>query len=382
MTISKLSLLSVSLLVVSGGAIAANIPAIEQTYPHVNQTIIELLTTMPSLFIILTVLISSKLAAKVGDTAIIQLGILLVLIAGLLPVVTGSFGWLFFSRLLFGVGVGLFNPLLYAVSSKLYSGAELAKMIGLQSAFEGIGGMMMTFLVGQLLMINWRVSFLAYGLALPIFCLFCLFVPKSTATEEAKEVTDEKADSLVWGYGMLLVIVVTIYMSPAVKLTSLLLSKGIGDATDGSNLMALVGLGAMVAGFLFSPVVARLKAWTLPLAFIGLSLAMLLIALSTNLVTASLAVVLCGISFRTFVPYIFNEVNQPTNNGKKNTSVLLIAFNLGAAFAPISIAIFYRLLPNLSQSGLFISEALMMCLLAVGSGFQLFRKRKASVSVN
>lgn len=238
MTISKLSLLSVSLLVVSGGAIAANIPAIEQTYPHVNQTIIELLTTMPSLFIILTVLISPKLAAKVGDTAIIQLGILLVLIAGLLPVVTGSFGWLFFSRLLFGVGVGLFNPLLYAVSSKLYSGAELAKMIGLQSAFEGIGGMMMTFLVGQLLMINWRVSFLAYGLALPIFCLFCLFVPKSTATEEAKEVTDEKADSLVWGYGMLLVIVVTIYMSPAVKLTSLLLSKGIGDATDGSNLMA------------------------------------------------------------------------------------------------------------------------------------------------
>lgn len=109
---------------------------------------------------------------------------------------------------------------------------------------------------------------------------------------------------------------------------------------------------------------------------------MLLIALSTNLVTASLAVILCGISFRTFVPYIFNEVNQPTNNGKKNTSVLLIAFNLGAAFAPISIAIFYRLLPNLSQSGLFISESLMMCLLAVGSGFQLFRKRKESVSVN
>lgn len=382
MTISKLSLLSVSLLVVSGGAIAANIPAIEQTYPHVNQTIIELLTTMPSLFIILTVLISPKLAAKVGDTTIIQLGILLVLVAGLLPVVTGSFGWLFFSRLLFGVGVGLFNPLLYAVSSKLYSGAELAKMIGLQSAFEGIGGMMMTFLVGQLLMINWRVSFLAYGLALPIFCLFCLFVPKSSATEEAKEVTDEKADSLVWRYGMLLVIVVTVYMSPAVKLTSLLLSKGIGDATDGSNLMALVGLGAMVAGFIFSPVVARLKAWTLPLAFIGLSLAMLLIALSTNLVTASLAVILCGISFRTFVPYIFNEVNQPTNNGKKNTSVLLIAFNLGAAFAPISIAVFYRLFPNLSQSGLFICEALLMCLLAVGSGFQLFRKRKARVCVN
>lgn len=147
--LSKIGLLSVSLLVVSGGAIAANIPAISQSYPDVSQTLIELLTTMPSLFIMLTVLVSHKVATKIGYSRTILMGIFLVLIAGLLPVFTRSFMTLCFSRVLFGIGIGLFNPLLYIVSTTLYKGAELAKVIGLQSAFEGIGGMVMTFLVGQ-----------------------------------------------------------------------------------------------------------------------------------------------------------------------------------------------------------------------------------------
>ena len=48
----KISLLSVSLLIVSAGAIAANIPAIALTYPLVPKTLVEFITTMPSLFII------------------------------------------------------------------------------------------------------------------------------------------------------------------------------------------------------------------------------------------------------------------------------------------------------------------------------------------
>ncbi|MBP1040854.1 MFS transporter [Vagococcus sp. BWB3-3] len=374
--LSKIGLLSVSLLVVSGGAIAANIPAISQSYSDVSQTLIELLTTMPSLFIMLTLLVGHKVATKIGYSRTILMGIFLVLIAGLLPVFTRSFMTLCFSRVLFGIGIGLFNPLLYVVSTTLYKGAELAKVIGLQSAFEGIGGMVMTFLVGQLLIINWRVSFLAYGLALPIFLLFALLVPKIPAVEADKAVITKKADISVWGYAVLLVVAVTVYMSLTVKLTSLLLTKGIGNATDGSNLMALVGLGAMLAGLVFGPVVTSLKRWTLPCSFLGLSFAMCLIAVAQHLVVAAFAVMLCGLSFRTFVPYIFNEVNQPVNNGQKNTTVLLIAFNLGAAFAPVTIAFFNRMVVNASLSGLFLSEALLMLLLAVGSGLWLLFKSR------
>lgn len=170
--ITKVALLSVSLLVVSAGAIAGNIPAIGLAYPQINKTLIELLTTLPSLFIILTVLISPKIAKKIGYKKTVQLGIVFVLIAGMLPVVTTSFVLLFMSRVLFGVGVGLFNPLLYSFAAAMYRGKELASVIGLQSAFEGIGGMLVTFLVGQLLLVNWRISFTAYLIACPILFFF------------------------------------------------------------------------------------------------------------------------------------------------------------------------------------------------------------------
>lgn len=47
------SLLSVALLISSGPAIAANIPAISKEFPTINSTHVGLLTTIPSLFVVL-----------------------------------------------------------------------------------------------------------------------------------------------------------------------------------------------------------------------------------------------------------------------------------------------------------------------------------------
>lgn len=363
--LTKFSLLSVSLLVVSGGAIAANIPAIMTAYPTINPTLVELITTIPSLFIILTVPFSHIFAKKFGYKLSVQIGIGIVLGAGIIPVFVQSFWFLFFSRILFGIG--LFNPLLFSLAGKMYQGKERSSVIGFQSAFEGIGGMVITFTVGQLLVMNWRSSFLAYLLALPILLLFSSFVPDvALENEENKSKTkNQTINPSTYGYIALLILVVTIYMSVTVKITSLLLEKGFGNATDGSNLIALVGLGAMTAGALFGSIVTITKKWTLPLSFFVLSLSMFMIASCQNLVSISIAVVLCGFSFRTFIPYLFNEVNQDTNgHSEKSTSLLLIGFNIGAAFAPISISLLGNILPSNENTDIFMVEGMIMMLLA------------------
>lgn len=274
--VTKYSLLSVSLLVVSAGAIAGNIPASAETYPTINGTFVELITTLPSLFVIATVMLSPKLAQKVGYKLTIQIGILIVLLSSLVPVFIDSFWFLFISRMFFGIGVGLFNPLLYSFSSYLYSGEKLAAVIGLQSSFEGIGGMLLTFLVGQLLKINWQTSFSAYFLAFPILILFTNFVPQlrrepiGTNQKEDTSNKKEQLDRSIFGYILLLMLIVTIYMTVTVKITSLFLEKGIGNATDGSNMIAIVGFGAMLAGVIFGRLVTVTKEWTLTISFLGL----------------------------------------------------------------------------------------------------------------
>lgn len=381
--VTKLSLLSVSLLVVSGGAIAANIPAIMMAYPTIDPTLIELITTIPSLFIILTVPFSYKVTKKFGYKHSVQIGIGIVLIAGIMPAFIPSFWLLFFSRIVFGIGVGLFNPLLFSLAGKLYQGKELSSVIGFQSAFEGIGGMIITFTVGQLLVMNWRSSFLAYLFALPIFLLFTWFVPDVSIEkqENRNEPENQKVNSSTYGYIALLILVVTIYMSVTVKITSLLLEKGFGNATDGSNLMALVGLGAMTAGMLFGAIVTITKKWTLPISFLILGISMFMIAFSQNLVSISFAVLICGFSFRTFIPYLFNEVNQDTKgNSEKSTSLLLIGFNIGAAFAPISISILGNILSLNENTDIFIAEGSIMILLSLGTLFSIVRKKATAKS--
>ncbi|MGM0217314.1 MFS transporter [Enterococcus sp. AZ126] len=381
--VTKLSLLSVSLLVVSGGAIAANIPAIMMAYPTIDPTLIELITTIPSLFIILTVPFSYKVTKKFGYKHSVQIGIGIVLIAGIMPAFIPSFWLLFFSRIVFGIGIGLFNPLLFSLAGKLYQGKELSSVIGFQSAFEGIGGMIITFTVGQLLVMNWRSSFLAYLFALPIFLLFTWFVPDVSIEkqENRNEPENQKVNSSTYGYIALLILVVTIYMSVTVKITSLLLEKGFGNATDGSNLMALVGLGAMTAGMLFGTIVTITKQWTLPISFLTLGISMFMIAFSQNLVSISFAVLICGFSFRTFIPYLFNEVNQDTKgNSEKSTSLLLIGFNIGAAFAPISISILGNILSLNENTDIFIAEGSIMILLSLGTLFSIVRKKATAKS--
>jgi len=375
--ITKVALLSVSLLVVSAGAIAGNIPAIGLAYPQINKTLIELLTTLPSLFIILTVLISPKIAKKIGYKKTVQLGIVFVLIAGMLPVVTTSFVLLFMSRVLFGVGVGLFNPLLYSFAAAMYRGKELASVIGLQSAFEGIGGMLVTFLVGQLLLVNLRISFTAYLIACPILFFFSFLVPEaSIAQASSKSRTAAGRIPLRFaGYLLLLLITVTIYMSVTVKVTALLMEKGIGQATAGSNLLALVGLGAMLAGMFFGRIFLLFKEKTIQAALFVLAFAMFLLAFSQTIWLAAISAVLCGFGFRTFIPYLLNEVNQQSEDSERNTSLLLIVFNLGAAFAPISIAFFQKICPFLHGAGLFIGEGVLLLILVILMGFNQKHKQ-------
>lgn len=365
--LTKISLLSVSLLVVSAGAIAGNIPAIAQDYPTINETLIELLTTMPSLFIILTIMISPKVAQKIGSKRTVQLGVGVVLCAGIFPIFAKSFVSLFLSRILFGIGVGLFNPLLYAIAATFYSGNKLAVVIGLQSAFEGIGGMLFTFFVGQLLIISWRFSFSVYLLALPILLVFSFFVPsiESVHLSEKKVNKMKPIDGTFVKYLLLLMITVTVYMSVAIKVTALLSFKGIGDATDGSNLLAVVGFGAMIAGMLFGKTVQLLKKMTVSISFLGMSVALFLLAIASNMLVASIGAFVCGLTFRTFVPYIFNDINQHSERAESDTAKLLIFFNIGTAFTPLSIAFFQKIFPFLNQASLFYGESLLMFLLAL-----------------
>lgn len=338
-----LALLSVAMVVYSAPAISANVPAIAASFPEVDAVYIGLLTTIPSLFLLLGIFTTSMIEKRIGKKYTMVTGLVIVAIFGTLPAwYQGSFPVLFLSRGILGFGIGLFNRLAIQMISLLFQNEpqKKAKALGLESAVGGLGGIFMTLLVGQLVKISWEMSFLVYGFALISLFFVQLFIPNETqaVTNEtllANVTVSKERKQRSFVLGVLLFLIVVLFINYNLQITPLLLEKGIGDATEGSNMIAAIATGAFIAGNAFGLIYSRLHRWLLPIAAL---LAGSSIYLTYPLQTVGLLLgcsLLLDFAFRSIMPFFTHLLTTGGEaEAKFGTVVSIVAYNLGVTLAP------------------------------------------------
>ena len=341
--ILKIALLSVSMLVAVAPAINANIPAMKEAFPQIPLSMVEMITTIPSLFLMISVLTSGFIAKKIGYKQTIMLGLGIVAIAGIIPVFIGNFYLVLFSRAALGFGIGLFNSLLIGLISYFFDGNERTTLIGYHEALGGLGGMLITYIAGQLMHVNWQAPFISYAIAIPVFFIFWKVIPK-VKTEDILHkntkqvvVNDGKEGnfSIVFVFMILIVIGATLNMTMGIKVSSLIVEQGYGSASDASTVIMLLSLGAMISGFLFGKMYKIFKNYIMSVGFTITALAMFIIGISNTSWMTVLGGFLVGFGFRVMMPCLTNIVNSShLKNPTLATSLLLVAYNLGSAFAP------------------------------------------------
>lgn len=341
--ILKIALLSVSMLVAVAPAINANIPAMKEAFPQIPLSMVEMITTIPSLFLMISVLTSGFIAKKIGYKQTIMLGLGIVAIAGIIPVFIGNFYLVLFSRAALGFGIGLFNSLLIGLISYFFDGNERTTLIGYHEALGGLGGMLITYIAGQLMHVNWQAPFISYAIAIPVFFIFWKVIPK-VKTEDilhknTKQVVvndgKEGKFSIVFVFMILIVIGATLNMTMGIKVSSLIVEQGYGSASDASTVIMLLSLGAMISGFLFGKMYKIFKNYIMSVGFTITALAMFIIGISNTSWMTVLGGFLVGFGFRVMMPCLTNIVNSShLKNPTLATSLLLVAYNLGSAFAP------------------------------------------------
>lgn len=359
----KYSLLSASLLVGSAPAINANIPAMASAFDTIPLAMIEMLTTVPSLFLMISVLISSFIAKKIGYKQTASLGLLIVAVSGILPVFVSNFYLILISRAMLGFGIGLFNSLTVALVNSFYQGKDRAKMYGLQSAFEGAGGIFITFIAGQLLKIGWQAPFLAYAIAIPVCIVFIKFIPKVATANDisvdtnviVKENGFKKDNIMLISFIALLFVAASLYMTMGIKVSTLITTAGYGNASDASLVIILLSLGAITAGTLFSKIIKIFKQLTPIIGLLILALAMFLIGISNSMIITFAGGFLTGFGFKIFMPYLIDCINNSQiKNTPLATSFLLVGFNLGAFISPYSSIFMQNIALSDSLNSLFI----------------------------
>lgn len=180
----KISILSLSLLtVMAGAAVAPALGVIRAYFADSNALAIQLIISMPAVFIFLTSFIFPLLTRRFRVRTLVLLGLVLYVIGGCLAGVFSHIALVLVFRALVGIGVGIIMPLSTGLLSFYYPPEALDRLMGLSSAMNQMGGVIATLLSGVLAAISWRASFLVYllGLLCIVLCLF--FLPNDRLDE-------------------------------------------------------------------------------------------------------------------------------------------------------------------------------------------------------
>ncbi len=156
---------------------------------------IQLLTVLPNLVIIPFVLLSGKLSESRHKVAVIALGTILYLVAGVWSIFCNSLTGLIWLSCLLGAGCGLILPFSTGLIADVFTGKYRMKQMGIISAIGNIALVLATFAVGYLVAGNlhetWHRAFFVYLIPLLSLVLipFLNKIPKSDY-QDAPAATD------------------------------------------------------------------------------------------------------------------------------------------------------------------------------------------------
>lgn len=172
------SILSMSLLtVMAAAAIAPAMGIIRQHFASSPEILIQLIISLPALFIIVTNMFFRRISRRLGTRTIATVGLLLYVICGTGCFFIDNLHILLMMRALLGVSVGLIMPLSTGLLSYFYPPEEQARLMGLSAAMNQMGGVVGTLLAGVLASIEWNYAFLVYILGLAALIMIIRWLP-------------------------------------------------------------------------------------------------------------------------------------------------------------------------------------------------------------
>ncbi len=368
----KTALLSISLVLTSASAISAVIPMMLNQLPGVSSSLIESVVTIPSFSMMLFVLLSGPISSRLGKKNTVLLGLLLVVIGGILPMLTTNITWILALRLVLGAGLGMFNSLAVSLISDFFEGDERAQLVGFQSAVQGLGSSLATFVAGQLALIDWPFAFLCYAITIPIALLFFFIIPEPEREEPTVSSigTGHRGGGIslsVLGLGAALFLFMTFIMIVYTKTGIMIAEKSMPNAGFLGTALTLFSLSTMIAGFLFGRIYKWFRNYAPFISSLLTATGFVLLWFAQNVTMVTVAMLIIGFSFALFIPYIFTILTKIVPKGSEtiSISIAMVGSNLGAFASPYVIKLVGVLSGNETASFSFLVSAIVFMIAAL-----------------
>ena len=343
--LEKVSILSLSLVLTTSFSISSALPYMFEYYKDLPKSQIELLVTLPSAGIMLTLFLNTFIERFLDERKMIITGLLILSIFGMVPFINQAYPILFISRFIFGMGVGLINAKAISIISERYHGRERVQTLGFRGSAEVVGTALVTLFVGFLLQFGWTSSFLAYGAGLIVLFLFMTFVPYHQQEESQYTQANHKEplQKEEWKLTIILAIVAAMIVlcnvGVTLRIPSIVAYTFKDQHNSASFILSAMQLVGILAGLTFSGLVHLFKSKLITYSGIAYGFSMMAVALSPTIPLLALSALFSGYTYSTALTMVFQILSAkiPAKRLNQVTSVAVLGCSFGAAITPFAL---------------------------------------------
>ncbi|MDO4291105.1 MAG: MFS transporter [Eggerthellaceae bacterium] len=362
-------------------------PSIAAFSHHFADTDVTTIMLANSITGIVSVPVSMAVGAvlhKVGFRRAALTGILIMSLGGafpfLLPDIT-EYGYVIFSRVVVGVGLGIMFPVGNATIIALYDGERRSRLLGWGITIQFVFNLIYTTVAGYLTEIGWNYSFLAYLIGLVPLVVAFLWMPEAkdvvakgrAAEAQAAAAADaagaENATGMgagqgrarealprsVWGYALFALAGWTCVVTVQVVTSTVLDVRQLAGPGEAALVINCCGIGTILCGLVF-PYLVRLFGGRL----FGVSAAVVAVGIVPCLVAQSTAVYALGVFLLGFGgSAFFTAAQNATGNIAPKSRVAFVSgimtsmMNLGPFIGPYLFAASMAAVPSMGTDTIF-----------------------------
>ena len=364
--LEKVSILSLSLVLTTSFSISSALPYMFEYYKDLPKSQIELLVSLPSAGIMVTLFLNTIIERFLDERKMIITGLLILSLFGMVPFFNQAYPVLFISRFIFGMGVGLINAKAISIISERYQGRERIQTLGFRGSAEVVGTALVTLLVGFLLQFGWTSSFLAYGAGLIVLFLFMTFVPYQQLEESQHTQSNHKEplQKEEWKLTIILAIVAAMIVlcnvGVTLRIPSIVAYTFKDQHNSASFILSAMQLIGILAGLTFSGLVHLFKSKLITYAGIAYGFSLMAVALSPSIPLLAISALFSGYTYSTALTMVFQILSAkiPARRLNQVTSVAVLGCSFGAAITPFAL----NTIGLISDSNAFIFTVLGMAM--------------------
>jgi len=333
-TIIAIGLLVMSLTMACNSALAPILAEIGKFFPNASDASIQIVLTLINLITLPAMLLEPLLEPKITKRNIAIIGTVLMLIGGLMPQVLSSQLWMLYAAsVVIGIGLSFVVVTSSSLISDYFTGISKSRIMGFQSIFVSIGGTIIAKGSGLLTaMAGWQRGYLVFLIALPIFIIIFLTVPKGETAPKAEQSKEGSGISSSMIYFGVLCLITGIFVATFnTNIAMYLDRKDIGNADTAGTVAAIMQVIGIVGGLVLGNAVKLLKRFTIGISILLMAVGTGMVGLTTSfpVICVGAAVVGFGFAIRNPGAVTFAANMVPAARASLAIAIVSASYNVG-----------------------------------------------------